>query len=94
MHMFISWEPLHNPLVQFFLCLPVFAMGFYHFGKSGLGSLKSGVPNMDVLIFIGATAAFGYSVAGMIMHWENPKLPTSCFSKRQRPSLLWYSWVI
>jgi Cu+-exporting ATPase len=79
MHMFISWEPLHNPLVQFFLCLPVFALGFYHFGKSGLGSLKSGVPNMDVLIFIGATAAFGYSVAGMIMHWGEPEAANFLF---------------
>lgn len=68
-HMFISWHVLHNPIVQLLLCLPVFILGFLHFGKSGLGSLKSGVPNMDVLIFIGSTAAFGYSLFGVVMHW-------------------------
>ncbi len=69
LHMFISWHVLHNPLVQLALCIPVFVLGFIHFGKSGLGSLKSGVPNMDVLIFIGSTAAFCYSLFGVYMHW-------------------------
>lgn len=68
-HMFISWHVLHNPLVQLALCIPVFVLGFIHFGKSGLGSLRSGVPNMDVLIFIGSTAAFCYSLFGVYMHW-------------------------
>lgn len=71
-HMFISWHVLHDPIVQLLLCLPVFILGFLHFGKSGWGSLKSGVPNMDVLIFIGSTAAFGYSLFGVIMHWGTP----------------------
>lgn len=68
-HMFISWHVLHNPFVQLALCIPVFVLGFIHFGKSGLGSLRSGVPNMDVLIFIGSTAAFCYSLFGVYMHW-------------------------
>lgn len=55
---------LHQPLVQFLLCLPVFAIGFYHFGKSALGSIRSGIMNMDVLIFTGSTAAFVYSLYG------------------------------
>ncbi len=59
-----SW--IANPWTQLLLCLPVFAVGVMHFGKSALGSVKSGVPNMDVLIFIGSTAAFGYSLAGML----------------------------
>lgn len=79
LHMFVSWAPLHNPMVQLLLCLPVFALGFYHFGKSGWGSLKSGVPNMDVLIFIGATAAFGYSLSGMILHWGEPEVANFLF---------------
>lgn len=79
LHMFVSWTPLHNPMVQLLLCLPVFALGFYHFGKSGWGSLKSGVPNMDVLIFIGATAAFGYSLSGMILHWGETEVANFLF---------------
>jgi Cu+-exporting ATPase len=59
---------LMNPYVQLGLCLPVFLLGFYHFGKSGLGSLRSGVPNMDVLIFTGSTAAFAYSLTGTLMN--------------------------
>jgi Cu+-exporting ATPase len=38
------------------------------FGLSGFKSLKSGVPNMDVLIFIGSTSAFVYSVIAMWMY--------------------------
>ncbi|MBV6428775.1 MAG: Copper-exporting P-type ATPase [Haliscomenobacter sp.] len=60
----VHWLGL--PAVQFALCLPVFALGAWHFGKSGLLSLKSGVPNMDVLIFVGGTAAFMYSLVGWI----------------------------
>lgn len=55
-----------RPIVQLLLCLPVFAVGAWYFGKSAFGSLKSGVPNMDVLIFIGAVSSFGYSLAGML----------------------------
>ncbi|MEZ5059801.1 MAG: cation-translocating P-type ATPase [Saprospiraceae bacterium] len=55
---------LHNPYLQLALCLPVYAIGFYYFGKSALGSIRGGVPNMDVLIFIGSTAAFVYSLVG------------------------------
>ncbi len=55
------------PAVQFALCLPVFVLGVWHFGKSALASVKGGIPNMDVLIFIGGTAAFVYSLIGWIM---------------------------
>lgn len=67
-HMFFphdSW--IAQPMTQLILCIPVFALGFWFFGKSAWGSLKAGVPNMDVLIFIGSVASFGYSVAGMYM---------------------------
>lgn len=53
-----------NPFVQLVVALPVYAIGFFFFGKSALSSLRGGVPNMDVLIFIGATAAFIYSLIG------------------------------
>jgi Cu+-exporting ATPase len=37
------------------------------FGRSAWKSLRNGIPNMNVLIALGATAAFGYSLAGHIM---------------------------
>lgn len=70
-HMFFAHDfILNNAYVQLGLCLPVFIIGIMQFGKSAWGSLKSGVPNMDVLIFIGSTAAFLYSIAGMWMHLD------------------------
>lgn len=65
-HMFISWSFLHNPWVQLVLATPVFIIGCYTFLGSALRSLKHGVPNMDVLIIIGATAAYGYSLIGLL----------------------------
>ncbi|MEZ4984887.1 MAG: cation-translocating P-type ATPase [Saprospiraceae bacterium] len=64
------WESLHNPWVQLALTLPPFIIGVTHFGSSAMSSLRGGVPNMDVLIFIGSTAAFMYSLVGL--WWQNP----------------------
>ncbi len=66
LHMFVSWHWLHNDWVQLALASPVFLIGLYYFGRSAWSSLKAGVPNMDVLIVVGATAAFGYSLYGSI----------------------------
>ena len=69
LHMFFSKDfILNNVWVQLSLCIPVFLIGLFHFGKSALGSLKSGVPNMDVLIVIGITSAFGYSLYGTMVY--------------------------
>lgn len=65
--MFIPVDFIHNPYFQLALTIPVFAVGLWHFGRSGWMSLRAGVPNMDVLIIIGSTAAFAYSLAGTIM---------------------------
>ena len=65
-HMFLPFHWLHNPIVQLTLCLPVYVLGCIHFGKSAFNSLKNGIPNMDVLIFIGSSAAFFYSLYGTI----------------------------
>jgi len=74
LHMFTPHDfILNNPWVQLGLCIPVFAIGLLHFGKSAIGSLKTGVPNMDVLIITGATAAFGYSLAGTLMYYGTPE---------------------
>jgi Cu+-exporting ATPase len=66
LHMVLPWHFLQLPVVQLLLCLPVFIVGCLHFGKSAWGSIKGGVPNMDVLIFIGSTSAFVYSLVGTI----------------------------
>ncbi len=68
-HMFIPFELLNNPIVQLLLCLPVLTIGIMHFGRSAWKSLKVGIPNMDVLIAIGSTSAFIYSLAGTIMFY-------------------------
>jgi P-type Cu+ transporter len=64
--MFLPVKILHNDYFQLLLTLPVFSVGFWHFGRSAFNSLKSGVTNMDVLIFMGSTAAFSYSLVGTI----------------------------
>ncbi|MCE2496852.1 MAG: cadmium-translocating P-type ATPase [Flavobacteriales bacterium] len=61
---------LNDPLLQIALCTPVYALGFWYFGRSAWSSVKIGVPNMDVLIFIGSTAAFGYSLYGTLTNWS------------------------
>jgi len=62
------FHPLHNPWVQLGLCLPVFILGLLHFGRSALASLRAGLANMDVLIVIGITASFGYSLYGTLFN--------------------------
>lgn len=60
---------LNQPFAQLLLCIPVFGIGTMQFGKSAWGSLKSGVPNMDVLVFIGSASAFIYSIIGIYLHY-------------------------
>ena len=66
LHMFLPFHVLHDPDIQLILCLPVFILGCVHFGKSALNSVINGIPNMDVLIFIGSSAAFIYSFIGTV----------------------------
>lgn len=71
LHMIPAWhEPLHwlmMPWVQLLLCLPVYIIGMRFFGRSALKSIRNGLPNMNVLVALGATAAFIYSVIGTLM---------------------------
>lgn len=70
MHMFDRWVHIHwlmNPWVQLALCLPVFIVGMDFFGRSAIKSIRNGIPNMNVLIAIGATAAFVYSLVGALL---------------------------
>lgn len=68
MHMFSNWHVLHNPWVQLVLSTPVYAIGLRQFGVSAVRSLRHGLPNMDVLVIIGATAAYVYSLIGMLVY--------------------------
>ena len=58
---------LMDPYVQLGLTIPVFIVGMDFFGRSALKSLFKGIPNMNVLIALGAVAAFGYSLYGTII---------------------------
>lgn len=70
-HMFTKWPVLHNPYVQLVLATPVFIIGILQFGVSAVRSLRHRLPNMDVLIIIGATAAYVYSLIGILFFTEH-----------------------
>jgi P-type Cu+ transporter len=61
---FFHW--LFNHWVQLALTIPVYLVGMSFFGKSAWKSIRNGMPNMNVLIAIGATAAFVYSLYGSL----------------------------
>ncbi|MEO6612026.1 MAG: cation-translocating P-type ATPase [Chitinophagaceae bacterium] len=60
----IHW--LMNHWVQLALTIPVYTVGMSFFGKSAWKSIRNRVPNMNVLIAVGATAAFFYSLYGSL----------------------------
>lgn len=68
LHMIVDISLLHEAWLQWMLATPVLLLGWYYFGKSALGSLRARSPNMDVLILLGATAAYGYSLAGFLLY--------------------------
>lgn len=68
LHMLLPWHLLHLPLAQACLATPVVIFGGYHFLRSGVNSLRAGIPNMDVLISIGFISAYLYSMAGLLFH--------------------------
>ncbi|MCW3461885.1 heavy metal translocating P-type ATPase [Chitinophaga nivalis] len=68
LHMWVNWSWLHNPWVQCALTLPVYLTGMWHFGRSAFRSLMNRMANMDVLVALGATAAFGYSFVGTVVY--------------------------
>ena len=57
---------LMNHWVQLALSVPIYLVGMSFFGRSAWKSLRNGMPNMNVLIAIGATAAFVYSLYGSL----------------------------
>lgn len=79
LHMVSSFHLLHNAYFQLAMCLPVMFIGLSHFGRSAWNSLKEGFMNMDVLITLGSTAAFVYSVFGMLQHSGTAELHNYLF---------------
>jgi Cu+-exporting ATPase len=71
LHMFDRWYHIHwlmNPWVQLGLCLPVYIVGMAFFGRSAINSIRNRMPNMNVLVAIGASAAFIYSLTGALLN--------------------------
>lgn len=71
LHMFDRWIQIHwlmNPWIQLALATPVYIVGMDFFGRSAIKSIRNGMPNMNVLVAIGATAAFVYSLIGAIFN--------------------------
>ena len=62
----IHWHFMMQPLVQLLFTIPIFIVGMGYFGKSAWFSITKGIPNMNVLVAIGAIASFGYSLYGTI----------------------------
>lgn len=79
LHMFVDVHVFHDPLFQFLLALPVYIIGMFHFARSAMASLRTGVPNMDVLITIGSSAAFIYSLSGWYMHYGTSQVTEFLF---------------
>ncbi|MFN5438732.1 MAG: heavy metal translocating P-type ATPase [Bacteroidota bacterium] len=70
LHMLESFIHIHwlmNPWIQLTLCLPVFLVGMHFFGRSAIKSILNKMPNMNVLVALGALAAFSYSLIGTLM---------------------------
>ncbi|GAB4092862.1 heavy metal translocating P-type ATPase [Flaviaesturariibacter terrae] len=68
LHHNAAFSVLMNPWVQLALTLPPFYVGMRYFGRSAFKSLRNRMPNMNVLISIGALSAFVYSLAGLLLH--------------------------
>lgn len=66
----VHFEWLMNPWINLALCIPVYFLGMKYFGRSAWKSIRNGIPNMNVLITLGATAAFVYSLAASLMQWD------------------------
>ncbi len=64
--MTFGYHFLHNGWLQLAICLPVMVVGMLFFGKSAFNSLRKGIPNMNVLVAMGALAAFIYSLVGTL----------------------------
>lgn len=67
-HMAGNMNILTNGYFQWFLATPVQFIIGYRFYKGAYNSLRGGGANMDVLIAMGTTAAYFYSVYNVLVH--------------------------
>src|SRR6218665_2967073 len=77
LHMIDNWVHIHwlmNPWIQLALCMPVFLVGMWYFGRSAWKSVINGMPNMNVLVTLGAITSFAYSLTGAIKGWGHDYL--------------------
>lgn len=65
LHMISNVALLHDVHFQLACSIPVMCIGWYHFGRTAWNALRLGVLHMDLLIIIGSTAAFVYSMIGV-----------------------------
>ena len=60
-----------NPKIQWLLATPVQFIAGWQFYKGAYTSIKSKNSNMDVLVSLGTSAAYFYSVYLIILHWDS-----------------------
>ena len=71
-HMFVGEDHfLQNPWLQICLSTPVLLIGYQYFAIGALNSIRNLKPNMNVLILMGATAAYVYSLSGWILNYNS-----------------------
>ena len=71
-HMFVGQDHfLQNPWLQICLSTPVLLIGYKYFAIGALNSIRNLKPNMNVLILIGASAAYVYSLSGWILNYNS-----------------------
>lgn len=68
---FLGFHALHNQWLQLLLSTPVYMIGLLHFGRSAWVGLRSGVAHMDLLVILGASAAYIYSLVGVAFKLGN-----------------------
>ena len=71
-HMFVSpGHLLYNPWLQLALSTPVMVLGYLYFFKAAFNSVIKLKPNMNVLILMGSTSAYVYSLIGWVLNNEH-----------------------
>ncbi len=88
-HLFNMQLPsiLMNPWFQFILATPIQFIIGWQFYVGAYKNLRNGSANMDVLVALGTSAAYFYSLYEMIKWLNNTELCLICISKQVLYSL-------